>query len=109
LERCKICSSVPSRAQKYTKDKLDAENSTLIEPQLILTLPALPGPSHNGGILEFDDKEKEKLCTLLRNKKWNPYCLRHSSISYDSDYLPEDALRKVVRKSGNILKPFYVR
>ena len=31
--------------------KFDTENSKLIEPQLILTLPALPGPSHNGGVL----------------------------------------------------------
>lgn len=37
--------------------KFDTENSTLIEPQLILTLPALPGPSHNGGVLELDKDE----------------------------------------------------
>jgi hypothetical protein len=34
-----------------------------------------------------DTVEKEKIGSLLRNKKWNPYCLRHSSISSDSDYL----------------------
>lgn len=34
--------------------KFDTENSKLIEPKLILTLPALPGPSHNGGVLELD-------------------------------------------------------
>jgi glucose/arabinose dehydrogenase len=37
--------------------KFDTENSKLIEPQLILTLPALPGPSHNGGVLELDEDE----------------------------------------------------
>lgn len=41
-------------------------------------------------------KEKEKLEYLLRTKKWNPYCLRHSAITYDSDYLPEYAVKKKV-------------
>jgi len=35
-----------------------------------------------------DTVEKKKLWSSLRNQKWNPYCLRHSSISSDSDYLP---------------------
>jgi hypothetical protein len=39
-------------------------------------------------------EEKEKLEYLLRTKKWNPYCIRHSSITSDSDYLPEYALKK---------------
>lgn len=46
-------------------------------------------------------QEKQKLQYLLRNKRWNPYCLRHSSISNDSDYLPEYALKKKVRWSMN--------
>ena len=37
--------------------KFDNENSKLIEPNLILTLPALPGPSHNGGVLLLDDDQ----------------------------------------------------
>jgi hypothetical protein len=49
----------------------------------------------------MDKQEKEKLEFLLRTKKWNPYCLRHSSISNDSDYLPEYALKKKVRWSMN--------
>jgi integrase/recombinase XerD len=49
----------------------------------------------------IDIEEKEKLESLIRNKKWNPYCLRHSSISNDSDYLPEYALKKKVRWSMN--------
>ena len=48
-----------------------------------------------------DIKEKEKLLYLLKTKKWNPYCIRHSSITSDSDYLPEYALKKKVRWSMN--------
>jgi hypothetical protein len=47
------------------------------------------------------DKEREKLELILRTKKFNPYCLRHSSISYDSDYLPEYALKKKCRWTMN--------
>lgn len=38
--------------------KFDNDNNKLIEPKLLLTLPALPGPSHNGGVLLLDDDEK---------------------------------------------------
>jgi hypothetical protein len=48
-----------------------------------------------------DKKEIEKLQYLLNTKKWNPYCVRHSSITADSDYLPEYALKKKVRWSIN--------
>src|SRR5215207_344216 len=48
-----------------------------------------------------DDKERQKLEFLLKAKKWNPYCLRHSAITSDSDYLPEYALKKKVRWSMN--------
>ena len=44
-----------------------------------------------------DSEEKEKLEYLLRTKKWNPYCIRHSAITSDADYLPEFALKKKVR------------
>lgn len=46
-------------------------------------------------------EEKEKLEIILKTKKFNPYCLRHSSITYDSDYLPEYALKKKCRWSMN--------
>ncbi len=46
-------------------------------------------------------EEKQKLEFLLKTKKWNPYCIRHSSITSDSDYLPEYALKKKVRWSMN--------
>ena len=48
-----------------------------------------------------DTKEREKLEYLVNTKKWNPYCIRHSSITHDSDYLPEYALKKKVRWSMN--------
>jgi hypothetical protein len=48
-----------------------------------------------------DTKEREKLEYLINTKKWNPYCIRHSSITHDSDYLPEYALKKKVRWSMN--------
>ena len=48
-----------------------------------------------------DSKEKGKLEFLLQTKKWNPYCIRHSAITYDSDYLPEYAVKKKARWSMN--------
>ena len=46
----------------------------------------------NGSI--SDQREKERLEYFLNTKKWNPYCIRHSAITADSDYLPEYALKK---------------
>jgi hypothetical protein len=40
------------------------------------------------------EKEREKLEYLIKAKKWNPYCIRHSAITSDSDFLPEYALKK---------------
>jgi integrase/recombinase XerD len=48
-----------------------------------------------------DQGEAEKLQHLLRTKKFNPYCIRHSAITSDSDYLPDFALKKKVRWSMN--------
>jgi integrase len=44
-----------------------------------------------------DESERQQLVYLLTTKKWNPYSFRHSSITADSDYLPEYALKKKVR------------
>jgi hypothetical protein len=52
-----------------------------------------------------DSEEKQKLEYLLRTKKWNPYCIRHSAITSDADYLPEFALKKKVRWSMNSKQP----
>jgi integrase/recombinase XerD len=52
-----------------------------------------------GSIIDKD--ERQKLEYLLKTKKWNPYCIRHSAITSDSDYLPEYALKKKVRWSMN--------
>ena len=41
-----------------------------------------------------DPDEAEKLQYLLKNKRWNPYCIHHSAITSDSDYLPKYALKK---------------
>jgi integrase/recombinase XerD len=46
-------------------------------------------------------QERGKLEYLLNIKKWNPYCIRHSAITADSDYLPDFALKKKVRWSMN--------
>jgi integrase/recombinase XerD len=48
-----------------------------------------------------DPNERQKLQSFIITKKWNPYSLRHSSISNDSDFLPEYALKKKVRWSMN--------
>ena len=53
----------------------------------------------NGSITNTE--EREKIEFLLKTKKFNPYCLRHSAITADSDYLPEYALKKKVRWSMN--------
>jgi integrase/recombinase XerD len=53
----------------------------------------------HGGL---DDKEEiEKLRYLLGTKKWNPYYIRHSAITSDSDYLSDFVLKKKVRWSMN--------
>ena len=48
-----------------------------------------------------DDKEIENLKYLLATKRWNPYCIRHSAITEDSDHLTEYALKKKVRWAMN--------
>ena len=45
----------------------------------------------------IDEHQKQKLEYLLRVKKWNPYCFRHSAITDDSDHLPEYAVKKKSR------------
>lgn len=52
--------------------ELDRQNNTLINPKLIISLPALPGPSHNGGKLLMD-KDRNLLVTLgdLQTTKFN--------------------------------------
>jgi integrase len=58
----------------------------------------------NEGNIE-DEREREHLKRLLREKKWNPYCFRHSAITHDSDYLPGYALNKKVRWSMTSKQP----
>jgi integrase/recombinase XerD len=54
--------------------------------------------SESGSI---DEQQKQKLEYLLRVKKWNPYCFRHSAITDDSDHLPEYAVKKKARWTMN--------
>src|SRR5919106_1252594 len=49
----------------------------------------------------IDKNESEKLRYIVDTKKFNPYCIRHSSICIDSDWLPDFALKKKVRWSMN--------
>ena len=75
------CPKVKAKVNSTSQDcgnyvyryKLDTENSKLIEPMLILTLPALPGPSHNGGVLELDDKDENLYVTIgdLQSTRFN--------------------------------------
>ncbi|MFL6423782.1 MAG: hypothetical protein ACJ71R_09340 [Nitrososphaeraceae archaeon] len=48
-----------------------------------------------------DENEFLTLEHLIKAKRWNPYCIRHSAITSDSDFLPEYALKKKVRWSMN--------
>lgn len=48
-----------------------------------------------------DDAEREKLLVLITTKRFNPYCLCHSSISYDSDFLP-DIIKKTQRSKNQL-------
>jgi integrase/recombinase XerD len=52
-----------------------------------------------------DDQEIQKLEYLLKTKRWNPYCIRHSAITADSDYLHGFALHKKVRWGMNSKQP----
>ena len=52
-----------------------------------------------------DEQERKELERITKTKKWNPYCIRHSAITSDSDYLPEFALKKKVRWSMNSRQP----
>lgn len=52
--------------------KLDTNTNKLVEPKLVIRLPGLPGPSHNGGKLIMD-KENNLLVTIgdLQPTKFN--------------------------------------
>jgi hypothetical protein len=56
-----------------------------------------------GGIT--DTEELQRLNHFLMTKKWNLYCIRHSAITSDSDYLPDYGLKKKARWSMNSKQP----
>ena len=84
-----ICNLI--NGSPITADNIDKVMKQLLE-RIIRLLK-------NGEINNKD--EREKIEYLLKTKKWNPYCIRHSAITADSDYLPEYALKKKVRWSMN--------
>jgi ribosomal protein L40E len=53
----------------------------------------------------ISNDEEQKLEFLIRTKRWNTYCIRHSAITSDSDYLPGFGLNKKVRWSMNSKQP----
>lgn len=57
---------------QISRYELDRKNNTLTNPKLIITLPGLPGPSHNGGKLLMD-KDGNLLVTVgdLQSTKFN--------------------------------------
>lgn len=79
----------------YNGSPIKPEALWLMMKQLKLRIKRL---MENGDI---KGEERDKLEIILKSKKFNPYCLRHSSISYDSDYLPEYALKKKCRWTMN--------
>jgi integrase/recombinase XerD len=53
-----------------------------------------------------NEEKKEKSRYIIKTRKWNPYCIRHSAITYDSGYIPEYALKMrwpMNSKQGNII------
>ena len=54
------------------KYELDSKSNKLIIPSLLLNISALPGPSHNGGVLQMD-KEKNLYVTIgdIQPTKYN--------------------------------------
>jgi glucose/arabinose dehydrogenase len=57
---------------QISRYELDRKNNTLTNPKVIVSLPGLPGPSHNGGKLLMD-KEGNLLVTVgdLQSTKFN--------------------------------------
>jgi integrase/recombinase XerD len=76
----------------YTGAPIRSETIWLVLDQLRQRIKRLV---ESGSIANV--QRRQKLEYLLRVKKWNPYCFRHSAITDDSDHLPEYALTKKVR------------
>jgi hypothetical protein len=41
-----------------------------------------------------NNQEAKQLKRIIEEKRWNPYCIRHSAITHDSDILTEHGLKK---------------
>jgi integrase/recombinase XerD len=84
-----------------TGGSIKADSLCTVMKQLRKRIIRLLESDDNSLPVVIDKEEKEKLEYLVKTKKWNPSCIRHSSITSDSDYLPEYALKKKVRWSMN--------
>jgi hypothetical protein len=51
-----------------------------------------------------DIEKLQKLNHLLMTKNWNLYCIHHSAITSDRDYLPDYALKKKARRGMNSIQ-----
>jgi hypothetical protein len=52
-------------------------------------------------VVKLKSSMNERNSNILKTKTWNPYCIRDSAITAESDYLPEYPLKKKVRWSMN--------
>jgi site-specific recombinase XerD len=75
----------------YTGAPIRSDTIWQVLNQLRLRIKRLSG---SGSI---EGERRQKIEYLLRVKKWNGYCFRHSAITADSDHPPEYALKKKVR------------
>ena len=63
---------------------------------------------NNGSIA--DPVERQVIEKFLVEKKWNPYCIRHSAITEDGDTLPADAVdKKIGWVAGSPMRRRYMK
>jgi integrase/recombinase XerD len=93
----------PFKGEPNARLICNLHNGAPIKPEALHTMMAqlkkrITRLIENG---EIKGEEQEKMLNIISNKRFNPYCIRHSAITSDSDYLPEYALKKKVRWSMN--------
>jgi len=87
----------PFRNQPDTRSICNLMTGAPVKPEALWTMmkclrARIVQLLESGSII--DVKEQQKLDYLLVTKRWNPYCIRHSAITSDSDHLPDYALKK---------------
>ena len=93
----------PFKGEPNARLICNVHNGAPIKPEALHTMMAqlkkrITSLIENG---EIKGEEQEKMSYIINNKRFNPYCIRHSAITSDSDYLPDFALKKKVRWSMN--------